>query len=176
MARQIYSELLRDPRWQKKRLEILQRDRWSCMACGDATKTLHVHHKVYSKGAMPWEYEDRLLVTLCAGCHEGEEEKKLSLYESIGRLPTGMLDVIRGMVDTVVASTEETSVRAEGYEHAQGIASVLGCPTQAVIDAGEISPHRQRVPREPLMTLAELWEQNAVADERTEDAYEDLLA
>ncbi len=28
-----YAEQLKDPRWQKRRLEILQRDEWRCL-CG----------------------------------------------------------------------------------------------------------------------------------------------
>jgi len=71
-----YSSMLRDPRWQKKRLKILERDGWSCQECGDESETLHVHHLVYKKGNKPWEYEDRFLVTLCAYCHEQEKESK----------------------------------------------------------------------------------------------------
>jgi hypothetical protein len=38
-----YADLLKDPRWQKKRLEVLESNGWACEACGSATKTLHVH-------------------------------------------------------------------------------------------------------------------------------------
>lgn len=67
-----YSEKLRDPRWQKKRLEILDRDNWTCQNCGDEKSTLHVHHLDYEKGLEPWDYEDEYLQTLCETCHEGE--------------------------------------------------------------------------------------------------------
>lgn len=67
-----YSELLRDPRWQKKRLEILQRDDWHCQRCGAKDQTLHVHHCYYGKGKKPWEYENTSLLTLCLDCHEDE--------------------------------------------------------------------------------------------------------
>lgn len=40
-----YSQLLKDPRWQKKRLEILDRDDWKCTHCEAEHKTLHVHHR-----------------------------------------------------------------------------------------------------------------------------------
>jgi 5-methylcytosine-specific restriction endonuclease McrA len=63
-----YAELLKDPRWQRKRLEILNRDEWMCM-CGDTTTTLHVHHRYYVKGRDPWEYPDFCYVTLCETCH-----------------------------------------------------------------------------------------------------------
>ena len=42
MENKTYLEKLKDPRWQKKRLEILERDGWKCMACGEKEKTLRV--------------------------------------------------------------------------------------------------------------------------------------
>jgi hypothetical protein len=69
-----YSKKLRDPRWQKKRLEILGRDKFTCRMCADTTITLHVHHTYYASGRDPWDYPDRSLVTLCETCHEGETE------------------------------------------------------------------------------------------------------
>ena len=67
-----YSEKFKDPRWQKKRLEIMQRDQFSCQHCGSIDRTLHVHHKSYIRGNDPWDYHDRFLITLCADCHESE--------------------------------------------------------------------------------------------------------
>lgn len=68
-----YSEKLRDPRWQKKRLAVLERENWSCQCCGDKTSTLHVHHLVYSKGE-PWDAPMENLECLCSGCHEWREQ------------------------------------------------------------------------------------------------------
>lgn len=65
-----YSELLKDPRWQKKSLEILSADRWCCRNCESKTRTLHVHHLYYEKGCDPWDYPDGALITLCNECHE----------------------------------------------------------------------------------------------------------
>jgi hypothetical protein len=64
-----YSELLKDPRWQKKRLEILNRDNFQCRNCHSKIKTLHVHHQYYIKGNDPWEYDDNALISLCDQCH-----------------------------------------------------------------------------------------------------------
>jgi hypothetical protein len=65
-----YYELLRDPRWQKKRLEIMQRDDFTCTSCTCKDKTLNVHHCVpYRKNTKPWEYENEELTTLCEPCH-----------------------------------------------------------------------------------------------------------
>ncbi len=66
-----YSEKLRDPRWQKKRLEIMQRDGFRCVVCKNDKDTLNVHHsKGYRNGLDPWEYPPVELVTLCEPCHE----------------------------------------------------------------------------------------------------------
>lgn len=64
-----YTELLRDPRWQRKRLEVMQRSDFACEECSDTTTTLNVHHTKYKKGRMPWEYEDAELLCLCEQCH-----------------------------------------------------------------------------------------------------------
>lgn len=69
-----YSEKLRDPLWQRKRLEIFKRDQWACTQCGCDYRTLHIHHKIYIKGSNPWEYEDDYLITLCQLCHQKEHE------------------------------------------------------------------------------------------------------
>ena len=69
-----YSEKLKDPRWQKKRLEILERDEWSCRVCFDKENTLHVHHKRYLVMKEPWDHPNELLQTLCESCHKEERE------------------------------------------------------------------------------------------------------
>lgn len=76
-----YSEKLRDPRWQKKRLEILERDGWACQMCYDDTTCLHVHHKRYIKGREPWDCCDSMLVALCENCHKIETDADRSECE-----------------------------------------------------------------------------------------------
>ena len=71
-ASEAYLAKLKDPRWQKKRLQILERDEWACQHCFDAESTLHVHHRYYVRGQEPWECEDGALLTLCESCHESE--------------------------------------------------------------------------------------------------------
>lgn len=65
-----YSELLKDPRWDKKRKKILARDDYTCQECGAKNREMHVHHFWYLKDRMPWEYKDHYLITLCWKCHE----------------------------------------------------------------------------------------------------------
>ena len=65
-----YKEQLLDPRWQKRRLEIFERDHWMCRSCCETSKTLHVHHMVYEKNCTAWNADDLCLVTVCSDCHE----------------------------------------------------------------------------------------------------------
>jgi hypothetical protein len=64
-----YSELLKDPRWQKKRLSILKRDNFICKLCGDKETQLVVHHLIYHDELDPWNYKNNELITLCNHCH-----------------------------------------------------------------------------------------------------------
>ncbi|RKX33291.1 MAG: hypothetical protein DRP64_21040 [Verrucomicrobia bacterium] len=66
-----YSRRLADPRWQRKRLEIMSRDGFACLCCGSEDRTLHVHHKRYARnGGKPWSVPSEWLETLCEECHE----------------------------------------------------------------------------------------------------------
>ena len=67
--RRAYRAKLLDPRWQRVRLQVFARDRWSCVACGATWRTLHVHHLRYQPGKEPWESPPDALATLCALCH-----------------------------------------------------------------------------------------------------------
>lgn len=65
-----YVSKLKDPRWQKVRLDVFTRDDWACRICGTKNKTLHAHHTVYHPYAeSPWDYDIETIVTLCCDCH-----------------------------------------------------------------------------------------------------------
>lgn len=80
-----YAEKLLDPRWQKKRLIILERDKWACGLCHDPETTLHVHHLSYT-GNDPWDSPDDQLITVCKHCHAVIEFNKGSLQEKYFRI------------------------------------------------------------------------------------------
>ena len=85
-----YKKLLLNPKWQKKRLEILQRDNFSCVVCGNGIDTdtqVHVHHLSYGKGCMPWEYDNSNFVTLCEQCHSDVHNNKLKLCAPKNKKP-----------------------------------------------------------------------------------------
>lgn len=69
-----YGSLLFRREWKEKREKILQRDGYKCRICG-STDNLQVHHKQYhfnkvtNRKCLPWEYDDKYLVTLCDSCH-----------------------------------------------------------------------------------------------------------
>ncbi len=73
-----YTDLLRDPRWIKKREGILRRDDYTCRYCNahadtdgaDNAVQLEVHHFEYAYSGLPWDVPDYWLVTLCDNCHE----------------------------------------------------------------------------------------------------------
>jgi len=74
MVKSNYATKLKDPRWQKKRLEILVRDKWTCQLCGDTESTLMVHHRRYIPGCDPWDCPNEFLITLCEECHTNESD------------------------------------------------------------------------------------------------------
>jgi hypothetical protein len=89
-----YREKLRDPRWQRRRLEILSAAEFSCQACSDSESTLHVHHRRYIKGREPWEYDDQELVALCEDCHAIDHECDEMLQEALCATPFTLLDKV----------------------------------------------------------------------------------
>lgn len=83
-----YSKALRDPRWQKRRLEAMEAAGWMCRQCGTDTQEMHVHHMLYIKGRKPWEYENRHLLALCADCHKDTESAKRRFEETLSDYAT----------------------------------------------------------------------------------------
>ena len=84
-----YSEKLKDPRRQKKRLEILDSAGWRCEDCGCGLqdgREFHVHHTAYISGKDPHEYGQDLLMSLCVDCHERRQKREDALRVGIGRI------------------------------------------------------------------------------------------
>lgn len=103
MSKPTYSEQLRDPRWQRRRLAILNRSDFSCEECGDASSTLNVHHRIYRRGAAPWEYEDDELRALCENCHQAEHQIRGALTESMARMRLYTLSQLLGFAEGLEA-------------------------------------------------------------------------
>ena len=90
MAAKTYYEKLKDPRWQKLRLEAMQKADFACESCGDNESTLNVHHKEYFKGHEPWEYRSDQLSVLCETCHESIHDEFDLLKWVCSLAPVGM--------------------------------------------------------------------------------------
>lgn len=78
-----YFEKLKDPRWQKRRLEIMQKAKFACEKCGDEDAPLHIHHRIYRKGKQPWEYSDDELECLYEVCHMDAEHDRDTVAEAM---------------------------------------------------------------------------------------------
>jgi hypothetical protein len=81
-----YTDLLKHPKWQRKRLEIMQRADFKCEECGNDELTLHVHHSYYKKDHAPWEYPNESLHCLCEKCHETVTNTQNRLNDQIRKL------------------------------------------------------------------------------------------
>jgi hypothetical protein len=77
-----YTKKLSDPRWQKKRLEVLSRDNFKCTLCLNDKEELHVHHLKYTKE--PWDAPLKDLETLCFRCHEMKKSEKVISAKLMG--------------------------------------------------------------------------------------------
>ncbi len=100
-----YSEQFLDPRWQKKRLKILERDNFTCQECGSDKNTLHIHHKYYLPNKKAWEHPDTGLVTLCKTCHEIEQSTKeenehdlIKILYDLGFLSSDIKNIALGFI------------------------------------------------------------------------------
>lgn len=102
-----YKDLLRDPRWQRKRLGIFQRDNFACVACGAKDKELQVHHGYYGRGLMPWEHPAATLHTVCPDCHISWQSATAILHAIIGAAkPRSLEGLIHSVIDVVAAERE----------------------------------------------------------------------
>ena len=85
-SRMTYSDMLRDPRWQKKRLRIFERDDFQCQDCGYKDKPLQVHHIRYTPKSPPWDTDDDFLITVCDKCHKERQKMEALVNSEIARL------------------------------------------------------------------------------------------
>ena len=133
-----YLEKLRDPRWQRKRLEVMQRDEWSCVRCGRSDATLAVHHRYYENGKDPWDYEDDCYETLCSKCHEkthtAEEEKEDwdRFFEWSGKYLWELLNEFRLLSEYTagIKTIHDMTVRAWAYQRIADIEGELSVLTE----------------------------------------------
>jgi hypothetical protein len=118
MNKDEYRKLLLHPNWQKKRLEILERDGFACRECGDVESTLHVHHQYYKKDAPPWDYPDESLLTLCEACHEFEHQsaarisRDLIVHLRSAQLRLGEIELLIHSISVMPSDTRMAVMRS----------------------------------------------------------------
>lgn len=93
-----YSAKLRDPRWQKKRLEVLSEAKFTCQDCGATDKELHIHHAYYIRGKEPWQYPGTLLTVLCKDCHEIAEVDRQNILDMYFQLNHAAREEVNSLV------------------------------------------------------------------------------
>lgn len=141
-----YAELLKDPRWQKKKAEVLERADYECESCGDKTKTLHAHHRHYEFGKEPWEYMPDDYLCLCEDCHSELTKATRLVKRALGRLNSGDFQRACGYIYGLHLLDEpDYCVDNIDYEFAEGLAD-------ACEDGRQNSRHTQRT--EALLRLA----------------------
>lgn len=125
-----YGELLRDPRWQQRRLKTLERAGWMCEECGNSERTLHVHHKLYRKGAAPWEYTDAELKCLCEHCHLVETEIRAQLAEALVYLDAFELQAVLGFAQGKAAMVDGGMpvFMVSSFSQVGGVAAAVATP------------------------------------------------
>ena len=98
-----YSEQLKSPMWQKKRLEIMERDDFTCQCCGNNDSQLQVHHTYYEYGKKVWEYEDGSLITFCNECHQKTSTLKKEIKFKIDEYFIGhdYLEEVNGIINVL---------------------------------------------------------------------------
>lgn len=137
MMAKTYAEKLRDPKWQRRRLEVLERSGWQCCECGETSRELHVHHGYYEKGLDPWEYPDDTLHALCKDCHASMGAERVDLERAIGRLSPSECQQVRGYVLAMVANCSGEAIVANDYPTCNGIADYLGATTDSVVQIAQ---------------------------------------
>lgn len=78
-----YSDKLKNPKWQKKRLEILNLKEFKCELCQSEEQELHVHHRFYIKGREPWQYDNDVFQVLCSNCHKNVHDNLLLVNNNV---------------------------------------------------------------------------------------------
>ncbi len=100
-----------DPRWQRKRPEIFQRDNLKCQCRGDTT-TQQIHHTEYFEGLEPWDYPDDMLITARHKCHKEEQVRP--------RHETYLLQSLKSrdiwhLISLAIASMVDTTSRSMNF-------------------------------------------------------------
>lgn len=97
-----YHEQIKHPLWQKKRLEVLELNNFTCSECSNETEELNVHHPFYKRGAMIWDYEAIELQCLCKTCHAKNHIIDEEIKKSLSGLSSSQKMVVFGYINSMI--------------------------------------------------------------------------
>lgn len=120
-----YWEKLKDPRWQRRRLEVMQNDNFTCRDCGNQSTTLNVHHVYYIKGRDPWDYPDQCLKTLCEPCHKRRHELQSEMDYVMSLLGLESLQQLLGYAKGWALKFRGHAFSVAGHDEAFGAVDAL---------------------------------------------------
>lgn len=163
-GRKTYSELLRDPRWQRKRLEVMDRAGFACETCECKDKTLNVHHRLYRKGAMPWDYAPDELVCLCEDCHTEEHSQRELIQSALAGLsPHGQsyISEVLGYIEGKILMAEWADCHGEESdpvlirdpEHGSGMADAVSVRAMVLLNLGAEKHNKGGLTRDDVIGL-----------------------
>lgn len=145
-----YYELLKHPKWQEKRLKIMERFGFQCENCGEKEVTLNVHHGYYEKGLSPWDYPDNSLYSLCENCHENAEKSKIFINRIIGKLGyhnSRLLGYVIGLYfsglyysdnddeESIIINNDDLPIDTCFHSLSEGISDCLNIDPERVFDS-----------------------------------------
>lgn len=143
-----YGEKLKDPRWQRKRLEIMKRAGFCCQMCGDNQETLNVHHVNYTKGKEPWDYEDSNFRCYCESCHKLIEQNIRMFREfCCGEVP---IFQVKTLIERISEASDRLNVE-QSYPNSIEIleAAVFDAKVDRVVGSLKSALHASGVPLPP---------------------------
>lgn len=124
-----YADKLKDPRWQRKRLEVMENASWECLNCGSKDSELQVHHPAYLKGKEPWEYDESQLECLCKDCHKVRTDAlrfwNLVMLNDPGGSGSMLECVMSGRLDEAISMFADI---VSNYYAKTGASAVAICP------------------------------------------------
>ena len=140
-----YADLLKDPRWQRKRLEVFEASGWRCQRCDNDKMELHVHHFHYLNGVMPWDYKTCDLACVCGDCHKELTAQRAALKLALAKYESHFLPIEKLIkyIEAQVAWIDGETVAVSSDTEARGVADAMGCDPKAVFNAcvvGEVDP------------------------------------
>ena len=124
-----YALKLKDPRWQKKKGELLAAAEFTCASCESKEKTLHAHHNYYACFAV-----------LCEDCHKIADEQRKRFREASKLLDGEEMDYVSGyilgiaiMSGKIEAASLSNAGDVNGFASAVSIPSIIITSSQIIL-------------------------------------------